>query len=162
MAALTAALIGLTAASTAMQYSAAKSAGDYQQSVANVNADLDDLSAGDAIARGDKAAGAQHKKTKQLIGAQRAALGASGAAVNSGSAADLTADSKTLGALDALTIKSNAAREAFGYKVQGLNSRASGQFAHMESRAKMNSTLLTGGIQAIGAYKNRGSDFWQG
>ncbi len=82
-------------------------------------------------------------------------MGASGVSVNGDTSTDLTYDSERLGALDALTIKTNAAREAFGYRTQGANFSAQGKFASLSAENTSRSTLLTGGMNALNYYRNR-------
>ena len=64
---------------------------------------------------------------KQLIGRQRAVLAANGVDVNEGSAVDIQVDTAGIGKLDELTIRSNAAREALGYRYQAYNARVAGE-----------------------------------
>lgn len=58
------------------------------------------------------------QKTRGTLGAIKANQGASNVDVNSGSAADVRASTEELGQLDAMTVRSNAAREAYGYQQQ--------------------------------------------
>lgn len=153
MAALTAALLALTAANTVNNAVSQKRQGDYEGQLADTNAALAQQQGADAIARGNEAANRSQLGTRQLIGAQRAALAGSGVDVGSGSAADLQADAAGMGALDALTLKNNAAREAYGYSVDAMNATARGQNARAASRNAVRSTLLTGAAQAYGQYR---------
>lgn len=79
---------------------------------------LADQQAQDAIQRGQVAEQKQRDLTKQRIGTQQAALAAQGTDL-SGSPTDILGDTARAGEMDALTIRNNAAREAYGYKVQG-------------------------------------------
>ena len=107
-----------------------KKAGELQQEAANdqaslsdYNAEVADLQAQDALARGDLAEQRFRTGIKGIIGSQRAAQAASNVDVGFGSALDVQADAAYLGELDALTIRTNAAREAWGYKVEGEDLR---------------------------------------
>jgi len=93
----------------------------YNAQVAANNAKVDALQSDDAIARGSTAETVHRKQVKALIGSQRASLAASGVDVNDGSALDVQTDSARQGETDALTIRANAAREAWGYKVKQVN-----------------------------------------
>ncbi len=53
--------------------------------------------------------------------------------------------------MDALTVKNNAWREAWGYKAQARSYRTQGALSRLASRNEANSTLLTGGLQAVNA-----------
>lgn len=79
---------------------------------------LADQAAADATQRGEVAVQKQRDLTGQRIGTQQAALAAQGTDL-SGSPTDILGDTARAGELDALTIKSNATREAYGYEVQG-------------------------------------------
>lgn len=138
------------------QSSALHSQADYQRLVAGENARLAEIKAGDAMERGDRAANKADLQTSRLIGAQRASYGAQGVDVNTGSAAKVQSDSATLGALDSLTIKNNAWREAWGYKVQADNDAFAGKFTGMSLDYQGNNTLLTGGMNALTDFTKAG------
>lgn len=125
---------------------AAQEASLYSQaSAARTNAGFATNAANDAMARGRYDADIQRLRTAQNIGTQRAAQAANGGVVNEGSNAVLQEDTAALGELDALTIQNNAAREAYGYKVEALNNtNAAAQLTTNAASAKRNSLL--GGI----------------
>lgn len=133
--------------------------GAYKQQVANQNAALATIQSQDALNRGEYSANQSNIKTKQLIGQQRADMAAQGVDVNSGSAADVQSSTSAIGALDALTIRNNAYRESFGYKVQSLNDTYSGQFAADSANTQATNTLLTGGMNAVSSGLKSGSQF---
>lgn len=116
--------------------------GKANQELANANARIADIQADDALVRGREAEGIHRKRTKALIGSQRARFGAQGVDINDGSALDVQADAAYLGELDALTIRNNAAREAWGYKVQAEDYRARGRISRMEGAYGAAGTLL--------------------
>jgi len=149
----TAALAAFSVASTAItsisQAKAQKAAGAYQQQTYEQNARLAEIQAQDAIDRGETDAKNNDKKTKVLIGAQRARLAAQGIDIESGSALDVQTDTAAAGAEDSLTIRNNAWRESWGYKVQALNYRTGGNFAMLTANNAANQTILTGGMQAV-------------
>lgn len=72
------------------------------------------------------------RRTAGVIGAQRAVAAAHGLDVNSGSPALLQEDAAALGHLDALTIRNNADREAYGYRSQATNFGAQEGLYQME------------------------------
>jgi hypothetical protein len=147
------AVLGLGQAGLALnqaneQAKAQEAQGRYQQSMAEVNAMYADLQGKDAIRRGDAAATAIRKRGKQVIGAQRAALAAQGVVLDSGSALELQEETAELSAIDALTVKNNAWREAWGFKAETQAATAQGQMARFTSKANAQNTLITGGLQA--------------
>lgn len=150
---------GLFAASTAAstissittansQAAAIKMQGNYQKDQQQFNAQIADLQAKDATARGNKAAEAKRKETKRMIGAQRAALAAQGIEVNEDTALLIQEDTAGLGAEDVQEIKNNAWREAWGYQVESLDYSNQAAFTSLSSRFNARQTLLTGGLQA--------------
>lgn len=137
--------------SSVQQAGAARMKADYDKSVADSNAKLADYQAEDAIQRGDKESSKLNKAVSGLVGNQRANFAAQGIDVGTGSASEVQRDTKFLGALDYLKIKTNAAREAFGYKVQAANYTSAGQFAYAAGQNEANNTILTGGLSALGS-----------
>jgi len=138
------AMIGL---GSGMSASAQKSAGKSQQALANYNASISDIKANDAIARGAEEETRHRLGTRKLIGSQRAAFAASGVDITDpdSTAVNVFADTAALSEVDALTIRSNAAREAWGYRAQAQDDRARGRIAKQ-----------TGDNQAIGTLINAG------
>ena len=130
---------------------AAKQAGEYNAAVARNNQIIAERQAEDAIKRGDIAADEQRRKTARIGAAQRVGFGSSGLAIDSGSSLDILGDTAAFGELDALTIKNNAQREAYGYRVQGMNygaeaglSLARGQNAATAGAISAGSTVVGG------------------
>ena len=171
MAALTAALSALSLANTVQQYQSQRRAAgsvtrqaDYEAQLYGTNADLADRQSEDAIARGHEAEMQQRGATRQLTGAQRAAYGAQGLDMSTGSPAQVIAGDEALGELDALTIRNNAMREAWGFKVQAANYRHQGTMTQMaaanqarELRRQANSTLISGAGSLFDVYNRFGS-----
>lgn len=116
------------------------------------NAAFADAAANDAIKRGEFEADQSRIDTRGMIGAQRAGFAANGVDVNSGSAADIQDDTAALGELDALTIKNNAAREAWGYRTQSQQYQQAARNAQRSARSNMFGSLLTAGSQGARAY----------
>jgi len=109
-----------------------KDAAESQAQLADYNASVADLQALDAEQRGEEEANRYRQGVRALFGEQRTGLAASGVDVGSGSALDVQADATFLGELDALTIRTNAAREAWGYKVQAVDLRARARITRKE------------------------------
>lgn len=103
------------------QSSAQKNSLEYDAKVAANNAILANQQATLAIQNGQTQEGNQRLKTGQALGAQRAALAANGIDLGEGSATDILATTQFMGERDALTIKDNALREAWGYRTQAQN-----------------------------------------
>lgn len=95
-----------------------KQALEYQATVDRNNQQFAEWQASDALNRGEKTWQKQQLAVASLKGTQRAALAANGVALDEGSAARILTDTDFLGALDARTIRNNAAKESFGYQTQ--------------------------------------------
>lgn len=83
------------------------------------NVQLAQYQAEDAVARGGEEANRAQLRGAQMKGRQRAAMAANGVDLSYGSALEIITDTDYLSAIDVATIQQNAAREAWGYRVQG-------------------------------------------
>jgi len=131
------------------QSSAARAQGDIQASVARTNAAIARLQAKQTIEAGSAEASKINQRTAQTVGSLRAAQGASGIAVNSGSNALITNAVTGMGMQDELTIRNNAARRAWGFETQAIQDTYKGQFEQLTGNAAARQSLLTGGLKAI-------------
>jgi hypothetical protein len=145
----TAALSGASLANGYIQGQAIEAQGDYAKKVSDGNAKLIELRAEDEIIRGEADAVAYKKKVRKLRGSQRAAYGASGVDVNTGSAMLVQQETEEQGALDALTIKNNAWKRAWGLKQEASNERFSGELGVIAARSQANNTYATAGLDAF-------------
>lgn len=124
---------------------------DYQAQVNENNRKIAEWQAQDAIKRGDIEEKRHRLKVEQLKGRQRSVLAASNVEIDSGSALDTLGDTAELGELDALTIRSNAEREAYDYRVSAMNqgaeagaNRLAGRNARTAGNYGAMTSLLTG------------------
>jgi hypothetical protein len=131
------------------QSQAMKSQGEWSRMQSETNARLAKMQADDAIKRGDKEAQEHRKQTSQLIGKQRANMAAQGIELDSGSALEIQQEAKVMGEADALTIKNNAWKEAWGYRVNAQNIRGQGRIDEMTAKHGARQTLITGGLQTL-------------
>lgn len=137
---------GAELGSSVVQANAMRAQGKYQKQQLDANARLEDLRAQDAIQRGDYASQQHLSQTRGLIGAQRAAFAAQGVEVDSGSALDIQEDTAALGAVDALMLRNNAWREAWGHRVQATDLRGQGYMARLAANNAARNTIATGGL----------------
>lgn len=146
-----AASVGLNAVQGAAQtfasVEAQKAQAAFQRQQLDINRRFSEMQAEDALARGERDVQAARRKTAGLIGSQRAALAAQGVDIGRGDAADIQLETAELGAMDELTIRNNAYREAFGFRTQALQFGSQGAFAGIAARAGISQTILTGGAQ---------------
>ena len=94
----------------------------------------------------------QMRRVRAAVATQRATQAASGLDVNSGTALDLQAETAGFGTADALTIRSNAIRQAWGFEVGAVNDLNSASASRAAGRNAATGTLLTTGAQVAGMY----------
>lgn len=136
------------AAAGARSQAAAVSAADsYQAQVARNNAMIQEKNAQMAEQVGQTAEQNQRQKTAQIIGRTKTSIAANGFDTTSGTPADIVADEAKLGELDALTIRNNAARAAYGYRVEGMSDTANAGLLDMSAK----NDIVAGKIKADAA-----------
>jgi hypothetical protein len=140
----------MTVAAAAASAYAQKQAGEMQADIAKRNADIRRKQANDAQLRGQQAETAHRQEINSLVGRQRSAVGASGAVVDTGATAALIEDTEAIGELEALTIRNNAMREAWGHEVASTSILYEGEAALASSRLSAGATLLGGAASATG------------
>lgn len=137
----------------AMNATSQYQAGKAQSQIAGYNARVAEAQAVDAIERGELEESRQRSSTQQLIGSQRARLAAQGIEIDSGSALEVQEDTAALGEMDALMIRNNAAREAWGYRTQAADYRNQGTIAKAQGTSQAIGTILgTAGNVYRGGY----------
>ena len=143
--------IGLGAVSTAAnafsESEAIKAEGKFKSAQARAAERDAERAAKEAEKRGGIEASRVRRAGKRLIGEQRVTLAAQGIDITEEDAADIQAETRRISALDELTIKNNASREAFGFRSAGASAALTGRFAEISSRTRSRDTLITGGLQ---------------
>lgn len=153
-------MMGLAVAGTAMSVKSSMDQAEYQNEVAKNNAISAEYAAKDSIQRGIIEEDKQRNKTRALIARQRAALAANGIDDTTGTGGLLLADSAGMGEFDALMVRNNAMKGAYGLRVQADNFRAEGANALVKGQNDAFGTLLTGGSQVYGMGAK--ADYWGG
>lgn len=105
----------------------------YQAQVAANNAAIAKQNEELEVQSGEVQAANQEMKTRSTVGTTLASQGASGVDVNSGSSVAVRSAEAELGMLDALTIRSNEARKAYGYAVAATSDTAESGLLTQES-----------------------------
>jgi len=124
-----------TGLSVSQQADAQKKQAEYQAQVAANNAQIEKWQRSSALQKGEQEASRALQEQSQLLTSQRAALAANGVDVTQGSALDVLATTRFLGAQEQAAIQSNAAREAWGYDVSGQNQRNESAFSNGRARS---------------------------
>lgn len=121
----------------------------YQAQIAKNNAAIAGQNVAWVADQGEIDATTQGMKTAAEVGSMKAKEAASGIDVNTGSAVDARAAAERLGVINALTVKSNAARTAWGYQVDQSNEeiqsalyKKAGAYATQAGKIGAGSTLL--------------------
>lgn len=133
-------------ANAVMQSQAIRQQGSYASAVATNNQQLALMEAEDARKRGGVASSRLLRDAGRLMGTQRAKFAAQGVDPNSGSAAEVQADTAAMAAADAEMIMNNAYREGWGHRVEAANHAQSGRMARIAANNEAKATLITGGL----------------
>jgi hypothetical protein len=124
---------GLSAVGSLSQAAAESGASKYNASIESQNANIAKNNAAIAGQAGEAQAFMQQERTRSLVGQIKANQAASGIDVNQGSAPEVRSSAASLGELDAMQIKSNATRQAYGYNVQSASDTASSGLSQYEA-----------------------------
>jgi hypothetical protein len=150
-----AAATAVSALGSIAQGRAASASAKYNARVAGNNAEIALQNAQLASAEGAANVEKESLKTRAQVGSIKAAQAANGIDVNKGSAAEVQQSAAELGKLDALTIRSNAARHAYGYQTEATSDRAQAALDRSQAKydtaagyVKGGSTLLSSAAMA--------------
>lgn len=144
--------VAMTAVGSIQQGRAAKKQGEY-------NAQVSENNAVRARNRGTEKENQYRAKTALLKKQQEAHFGASGVDLNSGSPADILAETDKFGEIDALNIRQNTTDEVDGYLSDADFSRLQGSNAQSAGNIGAFSSLLDGAGQVSSKwYKNKPND----
>lgn len=128
----------------AQQARAASQAAAYNAQVSERNSKVALQNADLAMQAGNTQIEQQELKNRAVFGEVRANQGASGIDVGSGSFKDVRKSVDVLGQEDALNIRANAVKEAYGYQTQAQGYDAQGNLQKAESK-----NALTAGNYAV-------------
>lgn len=109
---------------------------DNNALIADNNKQITEWQAIDAIRRGDLDVQGMQLNTASVKGSQRASMAARGADINEGSNNDVLTSTDWSAAVDQQTVRDNARRTAWGYRVQGTD-YANQASAHRDTAANM-------------------------
>jgi hypothetical protein len=148
---------GISAIGAYDQGQAASANAQYQAQVARNNAAIAGQNETWTSASGAAEEAAQGMKTRARVGSIKAAQGANNIDPNTGSATSTSTAAREVGDLDAMTIRSNTARKAYGYAVEAESDTAQSQLLEQEgSQAKTAGDLsaagtLLSGVSSVGS-----------
>lgn len=119
--------ISTQAAGSLLKAAATFANSSNEKRAAKANAAYAEAQALDAKRRGEQGEHALRRDAAQLRGRQTASFAARGVALNEGSPFAVLRTTDVMVEADAATIRENAAREAYGHRVQAANYRAEAQ-----------------------------------
>ena len=157
--AVAAAGTAMSVVGTIQQSGAAAQAARYQAQVGENTKKIAEWQAKDATERGKIAEDRRRETTALQIGRQRAAMGSQGADVNDGTNVDILSDTAAAGEFDALTIRNNSEREAYGYKVSASNAAAGAELQRMRASSTEDSAWIGAGANLLAGASSVG-DKW--
>lgn len=149
--AIVSAVAGVTtsAAGTIAESQAIRAQADVEKKLLRAQAREVRSAAQEEIRQGKTQQLRELQRTRQLTGAQRVAAAGQGIDITSGSIRDIITETRNLGGFEALQLRTNAFREALGLQQQAIGLRTQARLAGIAGRFKEQSTLLTGGLQAV-------------
>ena len=149
---------GAQAGGSLLSYFGAKQEGaaqagmyQYQAGIAQLNQKIALQNRDYSLATGEQQAAEEGMKQRAIAGKTKAAQGASGIDVGSGSSVDVQTSEAKIAGIDLATIRDNAARKAYGYSVEatqddaqaGLDKLAAADVTQA-SKTKMLGSLISG------------------
>lgn len=141
----TIAMAGLQALGSIMQGNASAGAANFNAKVADQNAQLATQKAAWAGAEGEQKVGIAGLQAKQTQGNIKVAQATNNVDVNSGSALAVQQSQRQAAQLNLANIRSNAAREAFGYETQAVGYRNQASL----DRASAKNARMAGYVGAV-------------
>lgn len=133
----------LTAAAGYQQHEAQGAMADAAEKQSEENAKVAEAQAQNATSRGLVEEDRRRQLLRQQLGAQRAAIAGSGLDMSMGTPLELLGDTASIGEQDALTIRANAAREAWGYRTQAVDYKNQGRVARAQGKNAQTGTILS-------------------
>jgi len=140
----------LQASSAAGEANAIKSANKFNARRLDFNKKVANISAKDAIKRGEEKVIDFKAAATRLKGSQRAALARQGINVDSGTAAGIQDETDKQIDTDIQRIRNNAWRESWGFKVEASGLETEKQLTGLAAENKASSTLIGGTLSGIG------------
>lgn len=151
----------ISAVGTVSAASAAQGQANYQGQIAQNNAAIASQNADYARKAGSAAAEAQSRKGAGTEARVRAAIGANGVDVNSGSAVDVQTGQRETDTLDTETVQQNALLNAYGYKAQQTGFQAEAGLDQAKADQAPIAGALSSGAGILGDASSIGFK-WQG
>lgn len=150
---------GLSAFGAYGQGHAAAQSAQYNAKIAAENSQVSKDNANMVLQAGAQQAAEQSFKTRAAIGDTVANQAAGGLDINSGSPLDVKASEREIGEQDALTVRSNATKEAYGQQVQAVNQDAQSGLDKYEAKSDELGAVVNSATTFIGSATDSASTF---
>ena len=154
---------GLSAVTSAIgaerQAQAESGAANYNAAIAAQNQAMARQNAIAASAAGEQQAAMSQQKTRARLGGIITGEAAGNIDVMKGSAVNVQSSERALGLQDALTIKSNAAREAYGYQTQAYNFGAQSNLDKFQAESAAAGGDITAASTLLGGAASAGNEY---
>ena len=156
MPALPAIAVVSSIASAAISSYASYESGQSQKKAGKYNAEIGRQKAQDALQRGAIEAAYKRAQARKMAGTQAEGAAMSGVALDSGTPLALLTETSGLGELDAMRIRNNAFREAYGHKAQSELDIYQGKAAGRAGYLNAGGTFLSGASSSYYGAKQAG------
>jgi hypothetical protein len=143
--------MAIAAVSGYVAYDSSKKSQRYQEQVADQNKKVAEAQAVDAERLGQIEASERRLKTRMQIAAQTAGFGAQNVE-QTGTALDILGDTAMFGEIDEGRIRANAARKAWGFRMQGYDIEANKRLMQFNEKNSRTGTILSTAGSMLGAY----------
>jgi hypothetical protein len=154
---------GVTGAAGSLFGGAASSnAYTYQAGIAQMNAQIARQNAAYETSLGEQQAQQSGMKTRAQISQTRAAQGAGGLDVNTGSNADVRKSELSLGDYDQAIIRNNATRRAYGFEVEAVSQDAQSNLDRYAASTSITSSYFGAASSILGAGSSFSSKWFSG
>jgi hypothetical protein len=135
---------------------------NYQAGVAMLNAKIAKENADYSLAKGEKDAAKYGMAAAQRMGSIKAAQGASGFDVNTGTAVNVRDSQKQVTDIDMNQIRANAARTAYDYNVQSIQNENQAQLYRMAGANAVQAANINATASLINTASSVSSKWLQG
>jgi len=161
--------MALTAAGGLTSALAGYTAGKTNAHIARDNAKIATAQADETLQGGEFEAGRAQSRAARVASAARAGEAGQGVVVGAGTSGAVVQDTERAGAMDALMLKRNAARQALGYTTKATGEEIAAEMQQAQGRNAAISTFLNTGSQlwlegdeTYSGYRRGGVSFGRG
>ena len=150
---------GISAAGAIQQGEAQQASAKANAQIQQNNATIEQQNATNAAQEGEVNAAAEEMKTRAAVGSELAAQGANGVDVNSGSNLDTRLSESKIGQLNAVNIRANAARLAYGHETAAQNAENAAALDTAEAKQAMPAAELGAGASLLSGFGSAGMKY---